>query len=156
MAEIGKAMTFVQGLLPAIYAFTVLGGQNNTMDTAIESAKRAELAVIGQLQPIVMPQRMENNIYQELQIGKTNRILQDIKKEKTEDDMDDLVKQMKELKTYMIETQKGNNERNNYNRNTRGNRDYDVQNITCWTCGEKGHYANRCGNNNAIPFPTRD
>jgi hypothetical protein len=68
-----------------------------------------------------------------------------MKKEKTEDDIDNLVKQMKELKTLMIGTQKGNN---NYNRNIGRNRDYDIQNIICYKCGEKGHYASRCENNN--------
>src|SRR2546421_9465341 len=48
VAEIGKAETFTQGLLPAIYPMAVIGDQS-TLERAIESAKRGERSAIGNL-----------------------------------------------------------------------------------------------------------
>src|SRR5436190_15562618 len=134
VAEIGKATTFIQGLLPAIYAYAVLGGQNTTMDTAIESAKRAELAAIGQLQQIMIPQNVN-------QLGLQNvgeNVYQKLQKEKAdENSIEELTKQFKDFKIQML-------------RNSNGNRRQDIRNITCWRCNERGHYANNCENRNEI------
>src|ERR1044072_6251465 len=115
VAEIGKATTFIQGLLPAIYSFAVLEGQNTTMDTAIESAKRAELATIGQLQQIIMSQNVN-------QLGLQNvgeNVYQKLQKEKAdENSIEELTKQIKDLKIQML-------------RNQNGNRRQDTRNITC-------------------------
>src|ERR1044071_246728 len=51
VAEIGKAGTFTQGLLSAIYPMAVLGDQS-TLERAIESAKRGEMSALGNLQQI--------------------------------------------------------------------------------------------------------
>ena len=51
VAEIGKAGTFSQGLLPAIYPLAILGDQS-TLERAIERAKRGEMSALGNLQQI--------------------------------------------------------------------------------------------------------
>ena len=137
IAEIGKATTFVQGLLPAIYSMTVIGGQNNTMDAAIESAKRAELAAIGQLQQIMIPQNMN-------QLGSQNTgesVYQKLQKEKADNtSMDELMKKFNEMEIRLL--RKDNDYRNNRRnddrneRNKNGNRTRDL-NLLGVTFGKK-------------------
>ena len=130
VAEIGKATTFIQGLLPAIHPFAILGGQNTTMDTAVESAKRAELAAIGQLQQIMIPQNTNQSTLQN--VGEN--VYRKLQKEKAdENSIEELTKQFKDFKIQML-------------RNTNGNRRQDTRDIICWKCNEKGHYASSCEN----------
>src|SRR5918911_955617 len=134
IAEIGKATTFVQGLLPAIYSMTVIGGQNNTMDAAIESVKRAELTAIGQLQQIMIPQNMN-------QLGSQNvgeSVYQKLQKEKADNtSMDELMKKFNEMEIRLL--RKDNDYRNNRRYNNRNN-----QNFECFACGRKGHKVTEC------------
>src|SRR5439155_501520 len=87
VAEIGKAGTFSQGLLPAIYPLAILGDQS-TLERAIESAKRGEMSALGNLQQIrpnlqqVVPMVNQG----ELLNSEENRVYRDMKKEKTDRD----------------------------------------------------------------------
>ena len=51
--EVGKAMAFIQGLLPIIYPLAILGGERNTLNKAIESAKRGEMSTMGQARQLI-------------------------------------------------------------------------------------------------------
>jgi len=151
VAEIGKAGTFTQGLLPAIFPLAVLGSQSN-LDNAIESAKQGEMSAIGNLQQIRPSQDIR---YQTDNTGMENKIFREMKKEKTDRDMDDLTKQMERLVT-LVERQGGRNGYRNYGRREKyGNygrrEDYNgrgenTREVECWTCHEKGHYSTECPN----------
>jgi len=123
VAEVRKASTFTQGLLPAIYLMAVLGSQS-TLDNAIESAKREEMSAIGNLQQLRPDQETR---YQIDNTEMENKIFGEMKKEKTNKDIDDLTKQMERLVT-LVERQDG---RDRYRNNERRNRyeNYDRREI---------------------------
>src|ERR1041384_5285270 len=97
VAEIGKAGTFTQKLLPAIYPMAVLGDQS-TLERAIESAKRGERSALGNLQQIrpIMNQNLQQVkpvINQGREIN-SEEIYRDMRREKTDKDINELTKQM--------------------------------------------------------------
>src|SRR3989440_10083885 len=145
VAEIGKAGTFSQGLLPVIYPLAILGDQS-TLERAIESAKRGEMSALGNLQQIRPNlQRVVPMVNQgELINSEENRVYRDMKKEKTDKDMDELTKQMQKMVTLMERQDTRSRWRNeNYRENNQRNR----RPIVCYACNEVGHIAPECPNN---------
>src|SRR2546423_7667186 len=138
VAEIGKAGTFSQGLLSAIYPLAILGDQS-TLERAVESAKRGEMSALGNLQQIrpIMNQGESVN-------SKGNRVYRDMRKEKTDKDIDELTKQMQRMVTLMERQDTRSSWRNrNYRENNQRNR----RPIVCYACNKEGHIAPECPNN---------
>src|SRR5256714_9460450 len=138
VAEIGKAGTFSQGLLSAIYPLAILGDQS-TLERAVESAKRGEMSALGNLQQIrpIMNQGESVNL-------EGNRVYRDMRKEKTDKDIDELTKQMQRMVTLMERQDTRSSWRNrNYDENNQGNR----RTIVCYICNETGHISPNCPNN---------
>src|SRR3954468_16603068 len=126
ITEIGKAGAFTRELLPAIHLMAVLGDQS-TLDKAIESTRKGEISALGYARQII-PDESGN-------IG--NRIFEDIKKEKSNKDVENLTKQMEKL-VMVIQ----NNENNNgYRRKNLNEAKY------CYNCGKRGHIKPYCPEN---------
>ena len=151
--EVGKAMAFIQGLLPAIYPMAILGGRRNTLDRAIESAKTGEMSAMGYARQ-VLPEQILNNT---IDFNRDNRIYQDMKREKGKDDIDDLADQLcKKMEIRMLQQDnRGNYQRSNGNYQ-RNNRNYQRNNGNyqgnrdrrCYECNELGHIRPNCPNIN--------
>src|SRR3954451_36463 len=150
VAEIGKAGTFTQGLLLPIQRMAVLGDQS-TLDQAIESAKKGETSAMVDLQQMGYVKKQENQIKPD-----DYRVYENMKKEKTNKDIDDLTEEIRRMKIMMLQDTRNRNrnyQNNNYERRQRNknyqNNDYGGEQkiVTCWNCGEEGHYANKCEKN---------
>src|SRR5436190_3733008 len=96
---------------PAIKQFALLGNQG-TVAEAKESARRAEISAFGFARQLIPEETLENN--------KSNEtVYEKVKKEKTEKNMEDLMKKFEKLEVKLM-NQMGNN-RGNYQRNYQGN-----------------------------------
>src|SRR5881398_1192301 len=79
----------------------------------------------------------------ELLNSEENRVYRDMKKEKTDKDMDELTKQMQRMVTLMERQDTRSSWRNrNYDENNQGNR----RTIVCYICNETGHISPNCPN----------
>jgi Retrotransposon gag protein/Zinc knuckle len=123
ITEIGKAGTYTRGLLPAIQNYAILGDQD-TLDKAIESAKRAEMSVLGSYRQM-LPKP-------ETAIDALNRTFQNVIEEKKNEDMNILKKQLEKM-IYLL--------RNELKKNRGYNK---TRNVECFYCKNEGHYARRC------------
>src|SRR4051795_12981605 len=65
-----------------------------------------------------------------------------MKKEKTDKDIDDIARQLEGMRIMLLQNNRSRN------RNYR-NDNYEKRQkmVTCWNCGEKGHYADKCDKN---------
>jgi hypothetical protein len=65
----------------------------------------------------------------------------------TKDDMNDLVKKIEKMEAHLMK-RNNNNGRNNNQRSypSRNNRrdQFDYNQLTCYTCGERGHVSTVC------------
>src|SRR6266487_3772903 len=77
VADDGKIMDFIERLLPAVKPWANVGNQN-TLEEAITSAKKGEQNVMGYAKQIIPEQTYSSN---------ENRIYQDMKKEKSTNDV---------------------------------------------------------------------
>ena len=153
VTDVGKAAGYTRALLPAIKQFALLGNQG-TVAEAKESARRAEISAFGFARQLIPEETLENN--------KSNEtVYEKVKKEKTEKDMEDLMKKFEKLEVKLM-NQMGNN-RGNYQRNYQGNNRGNYQgnnyirrdnrennNIICYNCNKTGHIRPNCpeGRNN--------
>src|ERR1044071_2546740 len=146
VAEIGKAGTFTQVLLPAIYPMAVLGDQS-TLERAIESAKRGEMSALGNLQQIrpIMNQNLQQvePVMNQGRLINSEEMYRDMKREKTDKDIDELTKQMQRMVTLMERQDTRSSWRNG---NYRENNQRDRREVVCYACNETGHIAPQCPN----------
>jgi len=148
--DVGKAAGYTWALLPIIKQFAVLGNQE-TLEESKESARRAEISAFGFARQLIPEQTSLTN---------TNRIYQDMKTEKKDDAMDELMKKFKEMEVKLL-NQTGTNNRGNYQRNysrnyqgnyqeNNNNRRRNYDNLVCFECNQTGHIRPDCpeiGNN---------
>ena len=73
-----------------------------------------------------------------------NRIYRDMKREKSDKDMENITERLDKL-VMLLERKE---ERNNNYRQKNNNRVYDRSQIVCYTCNQRGHYASECRNGN--------
>src|SRR6266480_1819617 len=140
VADDEKIMDFIERLLPAVKPWANVGNQN-TLEEAITSAKKGEQNVMGYAKQIIPEQTYSNN---------ENRIYQEMKKEKSTNDVDNLVDQFyKKMEIRMLQQENrgnyqisnGNYQRNNGNYQGNANR-------RCYECDELGHIRPNCPNVN--------
>jgi len=96
VADVGKATTFTHNLLPVIKSKAIMLDQS-TLEKAIESAQKAEMSVMADMQQLV-PDKQD--------VGQDagRNVYEDVKKEKTDKDIDKLTKQMEEMKIMLLNT----------------------------------------------------
>src|SRR2546429_2561678 len=116
------------------YANATIGNSANLTE-AIRNARNSERGVLRQLFPD-KGYEQTNKIHQEVQ-----------KKEVTPEEMDELTKQVKEMKIQLMQSSRRNNE---YERKNRRYDNFDKREIICYKCNEKGHIATNCRNRKDI------
>src|SRR5256884_8980266 len=134
ITEEEKVMKYQEGLLSMYYANATIGNSANLTE-AIRNARNSERGVLRQLFPD-KGYKQTNKIHQELQ-----------KKEVTPEEMDELTKQVKEMKIQLMQSSRRNNE---YERKNRRYDNFDKREIICYKCNEKGHIAMNCRNRKDI------
>ena len=134
ITEEEKVMKYQEGLLPMYYANATIGNSANLTE-AIRNARNSERGVLRQLFPD-KGYEQTNKIHQELQ-----------KKEVTPEEIDELTKQVKEMKIQLMQSSRENNE---YERKNRRYNNFDKREIICYKCNEKGHITRNCRNNRDI------
>ena len=147
---------YIEGLEPTL-AYNVRKQNPGNLNDAINQARREEEARNELLRKTMETPRVVNQVYPEIGNTRTqesvriqnNEQVNRFAKPLNENYEDELVKAMEEkMRINQLERQIQNMERRLNNRNRqRTQTNYD--NITCFRCDEKGHYATRCprGNN---------
>src|SRR4051794_216219 len=126
ITDIGKAGAFTRGLLPAVKQLAVLGDRS-TLTNAMESARRAEMSAMGYAKQMIPEESLGTN-------NTGSNVFREMKKDKTERDIEDLTKQMEKM---MMMIQNNGNNNNGYRRK-------DFSEVRCYNCGKMGHYKSRC------------
>ena len=133
-------------MLPAIYPLAILGDQS-TLERAIESAKRGEMSALGNLQQIrpMMNQDLQQvePVTNQRRLTNSEEMYKDMRREKTDKDIDELTKQMQRMVTLMERQDTRSSWRNG---NYRENNQRDRREIVCYACNEIGHIATYCPN----------
>ncbi|HVI21744.1 MAG TPA: retropepsin-like aspartic protease, partial [Bacillus sp. (in: firmicutes)] len=126
ITDIGKAGAFTRGLLPAVKQLAVLGDRS-TLTNAMESARRAEMSAMGYAKQMIPEESLGTN-------NTGSNVFREMKKDKTERDIEDSTKQMEKM---MMMIQNNGNNNNGYRRK-------DFSEVRCYNCGKMGHYKSRC------------
>jgi hypothetical protein len=146
---------YIEGLEPTI-GYNVRRQNPGNLNDAVNQARREEEAKnelirkttgidIGLLD---REKRMEEILREETRKYKEpNPVTEKIQKEVTKDDMDDLLRKFEKMEAHLMK-RNNNNGRNNNQRSypPRNNKrdQFDYNQLTCYTCGKRGHALTVC------------
>jgi hypothetical protein len=68
--------------------------------------------------------------------------MEKMQREVTKDDIDDLIKKVEKMEAHVMKRNNNNgrnNNRRNYPPRNNGRDRFDYNQLTCYTCGERGH-----------------
>jgi hypothetical protein len=145
---------YIRGLEPTI-GYNVRRQNPANLNDAVIQARREEEAkneLIRKTTGIDIglnrEKRMEEILREEMGKYKgLNPVMEKMQKEVTKDDIDDLIRKVEKMEAYLM-IRNNNNGRNNNQRsypprNNRRDR-FDYNQLTCYTCGERGHSLTVC------------
>jgi hypothetical protein len=147
---------YIEGLEPTI-GYNVRRQNPANLNDAVNQARREEEArneLIRKTTGIDIGLGREKSMEEILreETGKykgPNPVMEKIQKEVTKDNMDDLMKRFDKMEAHLMKRNnngRNNNQRSYPPRNDRRDR-FDYNQLTCYTCGERGHASTVCSMN---------